>query len=104
MKIFNRVAVVAIALSAISVAAYGADQKAEKSAKSGGATSFQTVDADSNGAISMDEARAVSGLDFAKADKNGDGQLSKSEYEAATKGQGKSEKSSEKKSSSSDKQ
>lgn len=100
MKIFNRVAVVVFALSAISVSAYGADQKADKSAKSG-ATSFQTVDADGNGAISMDEARAVSGLDFAKADKNGDGQLSKSEFESATKAQGKSEKKSSK---SSDKQ
>jgi len=102
MKTLNRVALVAVALSAMSVAAYGADQKGDKASKSSGATSFQKLDADGNGAISMDEARAVSGLDFSKADKNGDGQLSKSEYEAAIKGQSKSEKSS--KSSSTDKQ
>jgi len=95
----NKMALVAIAFSAISVTAYGADQKSDKAGKSG-ATSFQKVDADGNGAISMDEARSVPGLsgEFAKADKNGDGQLSKSEYEAAVKGMGKSSKKSSSKS------
>lgn len=93
MSKLNRVTLVAFALSAISLAAYGADQKSEKAGAKGGATSFQKIDADGNGAVSMDEARSVPGLDFAKADKNGDGQLSKSEYESATKGKEKSGKS-----------
>lgn len=81
---------VAMALSAMSLVAFGAGEKADKGAKS----TFQTVDADGNGAISMEEARAVPGLaeKFAQADKNGDGQLSKSEYESAMKG-GKAKKS-----------
>lgn len=81
---------VAIALSAMSFVAFGAGEKADKGAKS----TFQTADADGNGAISMDEARSVPGLadKFAQADKNGDGQLSKSEYESAVKG-GKAKKS-----------
>jgi len=75
---------VAVVLSAASFVAFGGvGDKADKGAKS----SFQTADADGNGAISMDEARSVPGLAerFAKADKNGDGQLSKSEYESAVK-------------------
>lgn len=89
--------VAAIALSAISVVAYGAEKSgAEKSGKA--STSFKTADSDGNGAISMDEARSVPGLaeKFAEADKNGDGQLSKSEYEAAVKG-GKAKKSEQSK-------
>lgn len=76
---------VAIALSAMSFVAFAAGEKADKSSKS---STFQTADADGNGAISMDEARTVPGLadKFAQADKNGDGQLSKSEYESALKG------------------
>ena len=86
----------ACVLSAISLTAYGAEQKADKSSAAGkSASSFQKADADGNGAISMDEARSVSGLadNFAKADKNGDGQLSKSEYESAVKSKGKTSKS-----------
>lgn len=81
---------VAIALSAMSFVAFGAGDKSDKSGKS----TFQSADADGNGAISMDEARSVPGLadKFARADKNGDGQLSKSEYESALKG-GKAKKS-----------
>ena len=81
---------IAIALSAMSFVAFGAGEKGDKSGKS----TFQSADADGNGAISMDEARSVPGLadKFAQADKNGDGQLSKSEYESAVKG-GKSKKS-----------
>lgn len=76
-----KMAIAVLALSAVSFVAYGAGDK------SGKATSFQTADADGNGAISMDEARTVPGLadKFAQADKNGDGQLSKSEYESAVK-------------------
>jgi hypothetical protein len=50
---------------------------------------FKTADADSSGAVSADEARSVAGLaeNFASYDKNGDGQLSRSEYESAKKAQ-----------------
>ncbi|MEM7250575.1 MAG: hypothetical protein AAF493_04090 [Pseudomonadota bacterium] len=49
------------------------------------APAFDDVDADKNGAISPSEALAVDGLDFAKADANGDGALDRAEYEDATK-------------------
>lgn len=77
-----KMVVAALAMSAVSAVAFGAG---EQGAKQG---SFKTHDADGNGAISMEEARAVPGLSekFSKADKNGDGQLSKSEYESAAKG------------------
>lgn len=86
---------VALALSAMSFVAFGAGEKADKAgADKSGKSTFQSADADGNGAISMDEARSVPGLadKFAQADKNGDGQLSKSEYESAVKG-GKAKKS-----------
>lgn len=89
-----KMVVVAVALSAVSVVTYAAGEKSDKSGK---ASSFQTADADGNGAISMDEARTIPGLadKFAQADKNGDGQLSKSEYESAVKGGKASSKKSE---------
>ena len=79
----------AVAMSAVSAVAFGAGDKGGKQG------TFKQHDADGNGAISMDEARSVPGLSekFSKADKNGDGQLSKSEYESAVKG-GKSESKS----------
>lgn len=80
-------------LSAVPLTAHaGAGDKAGAAKSS---TSFQKADTDGNGAISMDEARSVSGLadNFAKADKNGDGQLSKSEYESAVKSKGTSKSS-----------
>ena len=49
------------------------------------APAFDDVDADKNGAISPSEALAVDGLDFAKADADGDGSLNRAEYEEATK-------------------
>jgi Ca2+-binding EF-hand superfamily protein len=76
-------AMFAMTLSAVSVATMAAD----KSSKSESWPSFKKVDTDKSGAISQDEARAVPGLvdNFTQYDKNGDGQLSKSEYEAANK-------------------
>lgn len=47
---------------------------------------FEDVDQNKDGRISQAEARTVEGLDFSKADKNGDGWLSRSEYQAATSG------------------
>lgn len=96
MAATTKAVLAAFVLSAISLTAYGAEQKADKGSAGGkSATTFQKADADGNGAISMDEARSVSGLadNFAKADKNGDGQLSKSEYESAVKSKGKTSKS-----------
>jgi len=77
-----KMVVAAVAMSAVSIVAFGAGEKGGKHG------TFKTHDADGNGAISMEEARSVPGLSekFSSADKNGDGQLSKSEYESAVKG------------------
>ena len=45
---------------------------------------FTNVDADNSGTISAEEAMAVQGLDFAKADANQDGALDEAEWTAAT--------------------
>ena len=49
-----------------------------------GAPAFGDVDADKNGTISAEEAMAVQGVDFAKADANQDGALDEAEWAAAT--------------------
>lgn len=46
---------------------------------------FEDIDRNKDGAITADEAASVEGLDMASADANGDGMLSKTEYEAAAK-------------------
>jgi hypothetical protein len=46
---------------------------------------FEDVDRNKDGAITADEAAGVEGLDMASADANGDGMLSKQEYDAAAK-------------------
>lgn len=46
---------------------------------------FEDVDRNKDGAITPDEAAGVEGLDMASADANGDGMLSKQEYDAAAK-------------------
>lgn len=46
---------------------------------------FEDVDRNKDGAITTDEAASVEGLDMVSADANGDGKLSKKEYEAAAK-------------------
>ena len=96
MKTSNVTAAV-VAATMVCASAVGLAAGEQKGAASKGTTSFQKVDTDANGAISMDEARAVPGLadNFTKADKNGDGQLSKSEYESAMKGQNKAKKSAQ---------
>lgn len=44
---------------------------------------FEEVDSNSDGQISMEEAAAIEGLDFATADTNQDGALDAEEYAAA---------------------
>ena len=44
---------------------------------------FEEVDANADGQISMEEAAAIEGLDFAAADTNQDGSLDQAEYAAA---------------------
>lgn len=48
--------------------------------------SFEEIDANADGQISMEEAAAIEGLDFATADANQDGALDQEEY-AAVHGQ-----------------
>jgi len=50
----------------------------------GDAPAFEDVDKNADGMISEQELASVEGVDLAKADENGDGHLSRSEYEAAT--------------------
>ena len=45
--------------------------------------SFEEVDANADGQISMEEAAAIEGLDFATADVDQDGALNPEEYTAA---------------------
>lgn len=73
--------ILALAVTALPLVATAA----EKSSKDW--PSFKNVDTDKNGMVSQDEARAVSGLSdtMTSYDKNGDGQLSSSEYESAKK-------------------
>jgi hypothetical protein len=77
--------ILALAVTALPFAATAAEKSDKASSKDW--PSFKKVDADNNGAISQDEARTVSGLSdtMTSYDKNGDGQLSKSEYESAQK-------------------
>jgi hypothetical protein len=44
---------------------------------------FEDVDANSDGQISQEEAAVIEGLDFAAADTDQNGSLSREEYEAA---------------------
>lgn len=46
---------------------------------------FEDVDTNKDGVITVEEVITVEGLDMATADTNGDGKLSKQEYEAAAK-------------------
>ena len=103
--------VVVLAFSGVSGWALAADEKMPQSGTSGGyetevqggsagsssgsggaastaMPSFSQADSDSNGAIDSSEAGAISGLDLSTADSNSDGQLSRTEYEAATLRQG----------------
>ncbi len=90
---------VSLAAGTFSLSTYAAAEGAagqasgQKGSEGAEWPSFRKADADNSGAISMDEARSISGLgdSFAQYDKNGDGQLSRSEYEAARKAGGKAD-------------
>ena len=44
--------------------------------------SFEAIDSNGDGVISVEEAAAVKGFDFSEADADGDGVVSREEYEA----------------------
>ena len=65
-------AIFTLALTLMSGAAFAA------------APAFEDVDTNRDGKISKEEAAAIEGLDWAKADANGDGVLDMAEYKAVT--------------------
>jgi Ca2+-binding EF-hand superfamily protein len=79
----------ATAIAIIPLAGLAAEGQKTKPAQSGGETnlSFDTLDANKDGRISMPEASADPKLveTFSTADKNGDGYLDSSEYENGAK-------------------
>lgn len=104
MRNIGKAGVLAVALSALSFTAYAAetgrgpvqsDQPAATGTAPGGAgsatvregwPSFSQLDQDGTGFITQQEAASVSDLNFMSADTDGDGRLSRSEYEAAMRG------------------
>lgn len=82
---------IALAFSAASVTALAAEERPgaggqESAAGAGSATampSFEQADKDGSGAVEVSEATGIAGLDLSAADKDNDGKLSRSEYEAA---------------------
>lgn len=97
MKLFSKTVLMAFAFSAVSgvVAAAGesgaasggatggAEAGAGAGAGAGAATSFSDLDKNGNGYVDADEAEGVAGLDVKAADTDGDGRLSRTEFEAA---------------------
>lgn len=68
----NKKAIITVALTLMSGATFAA------------APAFEDVDANKDGKISKEEATAIEGLDWAKADANGDGELDMAEYKVVT--------------------
>lgn len=93
MKLSTMKWILAIAFSAASSLALAAGESAEKpmgatgaDAGAAGATSFSDLDKNSDGYVDSTEAADVTGLDMSSADTDGDGKLSRTEFEAAMKG------------------
>lgn len=92
----------ALALTTVSAAVFAEDSMQSSPSSGGGGyeaeipqsgsadsagslPTFSQIDQDSSGAVDQTEAKGVSGLDWTTADRDGDGQLSRSEYEAAAR-------------------
>jgi len=83
---------IAVALSTVSALAVAADSHGaatqSKAAKNSAVPTFEKLDKNHDGKISVDEAKTVPGLSavFGRADEDGNGTLSKSEYDSITRG------------------
>lgn len=93
MKFSNAKWILAIAFSAASSLALAAGETADKPMEqtgagggAAGATSFSDLDKDSSGYIESGEAAGATGLDMSSADTDGDGKLSRTEFESAMQG------------------
>lgn len=104
MRYLGKAGLFAVALSALSLTAYGAETsprgavKSDQPAASGAAGtpstgavdrswgSFSDVDKNRDGFVDQSEAAAVPGLSFMSYDADGDQRLSEQEYEAARRG------------------
>ena len=81
MRLLNAV-LFAFGLSAFSTVIA---QESGAAGEAAGMPSFSQADKDKSGAVEQSEAAEITGLDLTSADKDGDGKLSRSEFEAATK-------------------
>lgn len=103
MRYLGKAGLFAVALSALSLTAYGAETRgtvqSDQPAASGSAGtsstgsvdrsswgSFSDVDKNGDGFVDQSEAAAVPGLSFMSYDADGDQRLSEQEYEAARRG------------------
>ena len=79
----------AAAVALIPLAGVAADGQKQPATPAGQSSSFDTLDANKDGRISMPEASADPKLveSFSSADKNGDGYLDNAEYDNRTESQ-----------------
>ncbi|HEY8554220.1 MAG TPA: EF-hand domain-containing protein [Burkholderiales bacterium] len=100
MKVPSKTVFMAIAFSAASSLAFaqggatggatGGGTGGAEGGAAGGSGAFSQLDQDGNGYIDEKEASGISGLDMQSADTDGDGQLSRTEFEAAMQSGGSS--------------
>jgi len=84
-----KITLLAVVAALVPLAGIAADKTKASKPEATQGVSFDTLDANKDGRISMPEASADAKLveSFSAADKNGDGYLDSAEYESAAKSQ-----------------